>query len=74
MTFEQRGVEKDGYLRYGWKPRLPEEYVFEPFSDKPPKTVGVNGRYRRKTIEEKEMEEIMKEVDMIAPGWKDGDE
>jgi hypothetical protein len=27
--------------------------------------------WRRKTIEEKEMEEAMKEVDEIAPGWKE---
>lgn len=27
--------------------------------------------WRRKTIEEKEMEEAMKEVDLIAPGWQE---
>lgn len=32
---------------------------------------GVSGKWRKKTIEEKEMEEAMKEVNLIAPGWKE---
>lgn len=53
-----------------------QEYIFEPnpsYLFGSPTNNCLPGRWRKKSIEEKEYEEAMKEVDAIAPGWKEGE-